>query len=220
MASQTGTRSVPSRPKSRIPRDLAQHQAEELAFMRAAYRLIGRNNPEPMGVQDILVESGLSTRAFYRHFASKDELIIAMYRADSQLGAAKLFEAIASSTSLAAAVEAWVNYWMEIIYDSRRGKAVRMLASAEARGTAGFRSVETESNLVSVTVLTQIFAAGRKAGQFPTVEPENDARCLQAAVHALLQARLNHESTPDAATARTHIMDFLARILGSTRPAS
>ena len=51
--------------------------------MRAAYRLIQQNGSRETSVHDVLRETGFSTRAFYRHFRSKDELVIEMYRVDS-----------------------------------------------------------------------------------------------------------------------------------------
>ena len=36
-------------------------------------------------VQDILDEAGLSTRAFYRHFGSKDDLFHALFRREAEL---------------------------------------------------------------------------------------------------------------------------------------
>src|SRR5947199_263952 len=61
---------------------------EERALVEAAHRAMRRNGFSGATVADILAEAGLSTRAFYRHFASKDELLLAMYRRDSSAVAA------------------------------------------------------------------------------------------------------------------------------------
>src|SRR2546429_502736 len=65
------------------PARMAKYRSEKDAIMRAAYDLILRNGSSPTSVHDILHETGFSTRTFYRHFRSKDELLVAMYRVDS-----------------------------------------------------------------------------------------------------------------------------------------
>lgn len=201
---------------SRTPvlRGLAQHQAEERTIVRAAYRLIGQTDSGPLSVQDILTETGLSTRAFYRHFASKDDLIITMYRSDSQRTMARLSEAVALADSPWAAVEAWIDHWMATIYDRKTARHLRVLWSAETRDVAGFRNVEAEGNLSSITVLVNALARGRHGGDFPLVEPEDDARVFQAVVVSLLEARLFRKHPPTQAAARAHLTSFMARTLG------
>ena len=44
----------------------------------AAYGCLSEPHSGPISVAAILERAGLSTRAFYRHFASKDELFLAM----------------------------------------------------------------------------------------------------------------------------------------------
>src|SRR4051794_15404617 len=175
-----------AKPSSRTaPRDMAKYEAEERAIMQAAYRLIGHSENGSTAVQDILNEAGLSTRAFYRHFGSKDDLIVAMYRADSQRVAAELSTSIAAADTPTAAVQAWIDHWLSIAYDPRRAKHLRVLSSAEARSAVGMRAVEGEDGRISITVLSQVLSTGRHSGEFPLVEPEDDARAFQAVLMAL-----------------------------------
>ncbi len=199
-----------------VGRDLAKHEAEGRAIMQAAYRLIGQNESGPTAVQDILTEAGLSTRAFYRHFASKDDLLVAMYRADSQRVASELSASLAAADTPVDALEAWIEHWLAIAYDPRRAKHVRVLSSAEARSVVGVRMVEAEYSRTSIAVLAQVLSAGRHSGHFPLAEPEDDARAFQAVVLSLLQARLFRQYAPAWADARTHLSSLLGRALGCT----
>jgi AcrR family transcriptional regulator len=212
MATDSTTGRPTKRPEKRATHDPAKDEAEVRAIMRSAYRLIGRN--EPTSVQDILAEAGLSTRAFYRHFASKDDLIVAMYRADSQRVASELAEAITSAPTPARAVEAWIDHWLAIAYDPRRAGHVRVLSSAEARSAVGLRAVEAEQHKTSVTMLAQVLSAGRHDGSFPLVEPDDDARAFQAVVVALLHARIDREFTPARTAARVHLCSLIGRAVG------
>jgi AcrR family transcriptional regulator len=193
---------------------LAKRAAEQKALMRAAYRLMDANPSGPTSLQDILDEAGLSTRAFYRSFGSKDELLVAMYRIDSQRAITELHEAVASSQSPRHAVIAWIDHWMSITFDQRRARHLRVLTSAEARNAEGMRDVTNDNDRESISVLTQVLSTGLLSGEFPTIEPANDARAFQAAVVSLVQARILKEHTPGAVEAARHLRSLIGRAAG------
>ena len=56
---------------------------ERSRLMDAALHVMRRNGFQGASVQDILDYAGLSTRAFYRQFRSKDDLLLAMFRTAS-----------------------------------------------------------------------------------------------------------------------------------------
>lgn len=49
-------------------------------IVEAAYQILAANDGANVSVREILRGAGLSTRAFYRHFQSKDDLLLAMLR--------------------------------------------------------------------------------------------------------------------------------------------
>jgi AcrR family transcriptional regulator len=49
-------------------------------IINAAYRCLAAAAGAPVSITDILEEAGLPTRAFYRHFESKDALLLSMLR--------------------------------------------------------------------------------------------------------------------------------------------
>lgn len=59
--------------------DRQRAAAEEVErILAAAVRVMERVAPEPPRVSDIVAEAGSSNKAFYRYFAGKDELILAV----------------------------------------------------------------------------------------------------------------------------------------------
>ena len=54
----------------------AQAADEVSRIVDATYRVMAAEGSVEPRVRDILVEAGVSTQAFYRHFASKDELVM------------------------------------------------------------------------------------------------------------------------------------------------
>ena len=48
-------------------------------LIRAGLAVLRRDGAADMTIADVLAEAGLSTRAFYRHFTSKSDLLLAIY---------------------------------------------------------------------------------------------------------------------------------------------
>ena len=73
--------------------------AERERIIKAAYRCLAETSGGGASVGDILKAAGLSTRAFYRHFGSKDDLLLAMFRRDSERLLAELQGAAARAAN-------------------------------------------------------------------------------------------------------------------------
>src|SRR3954449_11490774 len=91
------------------PARAEKYRDEKQRIMRTAYELIQRDGSKETSVHDVLRETGLSTRAFYRHFHSKDELVLEMYRVDCDRMTALLDAAVAAASTPLAALEAWID---------------------------------------------------------------------------------------------------------------
>jgi AcrR family transcriptional regulator len=217
MSETAGDPPTSPRPRSAASqaRNEAKHQAEVAAIMNAAYRLNDQGESRSSAIQDILTEAVLSRRAFYRHFRSKDDLLIAMYRADSQKVAVALRDAIDRASTVFEAVVAWIDHWLAITYDPGRMRHVRVLASRETTNTLGFRSVVMEAQELSISALADIFRRGREQGCFPDVQPEEDARAIHYAVIALLNSRVFLEYPTTLTQSRNHLFSLVSRVAGA-----
>ncbi len=193
----------------------AKGRDEVRAIMRAAYRLIGSSDSGSTSVQDILTVAGLSTRAFYRHFPSKDELILAMCRAENERVLGGLSDAIAAAGSPRLALATWIDQLLAVGYDPRRRARSTVLSSPEARNTRGFRQVQQDGMVSMRQLLVEILRAGRRDGSFPNTEPAEDARALLAIVSGLLEARLYNEPGPTQADAHDHTLNMFLRAVGA-----
>ena len=60
---------------------------ERSRIIEAAYRCLVDSGGGGLSVTGVLNAAGLSTRAFYRHFDSKDALLLAMFRERSPVSA-------------------------------------------------------------------------------------------------------------------------------------
>jgi AcrR family transcriptional regulator len=193
-----------------------KYRAEKQRIMRAAYELIERDGPKETSVHDVLDAAGLSTRAFYRHFRSRDELVLEMYRVDCERVNATLATAVAAAPDPAAALAVWIDQNLAVVYDARRLRHAVVLSSVEVSSAEGFTEVKNAGLAEQRASLVALLHDGLAKGVFPDADPETDALAIQAVVGAHMRARLDRD--PVALTrvdARTHTLELFRRALGA-----
>lgn len=200
------------------PLTRAERQGNERnAIMHAAYGLVGHTSGEPVSVQQILDAAGLSTRAFYRHFPSKDELILTMYRTAESRVALELAEVVAAAPGPVEALHAWIERQLAVVYEPRRSRQTSVLTSAEARSAVGFDEANHQGARVRRVVLADIIRNGQRAGLFPlAVDPDEDARAVASVVSGIIQAHINGEECPPWPEATAHTTQLFLRSFGAT----
>ena len=85
----TKRRAVPSLQSAIVQPD-SPNADDRQGIIDAAYGCLYEPHSGPIPVAAILERAGLSTRAFYRHFSSKDELFLAMLRQEADALAGRL----------------------------------------------------------------------------------------------------------------------------------
>jgi AcrR family transcriptional regulator len=86
------------------------------AILDAALAIAHEEGVETFGVAQVLDRAHLSTRAFYRHFESKDDLVTAMFLEVARLEAERLRERIAAKDPVRA-VAAWIDRRIDSSFD-------------------------------------------------------------------------------------------------------
>lgn len=206
---------TPARARVTSPERVEKYRTERESILRAAYDLVGSADGEAVTVADILAAVGLSTRAFYRHFRSKDELILTMYRTASERVSEELSRAIVEAADPAAALEAWIRHHLSVVYEARRARQASVLTSTEVRATPGIEQAIHEDARVRRMMLAEVLRAGSRQGVFTAVtDPDEDARAIGSVVMGLIDARLAGQPTPGWAEATEHTTALFRRALG------
>lgn len=164
----------------------------------------------------VLANAGVSTRSFYRHFATKDELLCAMYRRDSESVARRLQRRVADATSPAHAVELWIGEIFSFVRIARRAERVAVLSSIAANRANGAEGEAARARRLLVAPLRIAIERGIDARSFL---PDGDAGAgaladLVAAV-ALHAAGLVAPSNVTAAHEEAGVRTFCLRALGA-----
>src|ERR1700753_341375 len=123
-----------------------------------------------VAVADILAEAGLSTRSFYRHFQSKDQLLCALYRHEAEQVAGRLTARLAQAPAPLAALDGWIEEIMSLGY--HRGKAARVavLGSPGAMRAEGYAQESRRATQLLIAPLRQLLADGLRDGTFPLAD--------------------------------------------------
>ncbi len=118
--------------------------ADELRrLFDAALVVMERNGYTDAAVADILAEADLSTRSFYRHFESKDQLLCALYRREAERAAERLTARVSAAATPLAALGSWIDEIMSLGFHRRKAARVAVLGSPGAMRAEGYADPPT-----------------------------------------------------------------------------
>jgi len=141
--------------------------------------VLQRSGGEEATVADILDESGLSTRAFYRHFETKEDVIRALYRRDSESFGKHLRRRIAGAPPRKG-LELWMNEALGLAYDRRRAERVSALSSPMVQRVVAGSEEQRLGLGMLMQPLRDVIVAGLANGDFPAAQPDRDVLTIGA----------------------------------------
>jgi AcrR family transcriptional regulator len=185
----------------------------------AAYSCLSEPHSGAVPVAAILQRAGVSTRAFYRHFESKDELFLAMLRQETDALAGRL-DRIPADVAGAPAdqLKAWIVEMFGLVRDAHVRMHLTVIDSDEVRAAKGYRKTRDQAHVDRERSLVEILRRGRDDGSFPLTDPDHDA----IAVSAVVSREMSSLSAVDDQVlheAQDRVMDFALRAFGADRPA-
>lgn len=187
---------------------------ERRVILSATLTVLRRSGYDRATLDEVLTEAGLSTRAFYRHYASKDELLVALYEREATAVAARLAKVVASAPGPAEAVTAWVDDVLSIRFDPRREQRAGLLRSREAQRGPLWEEIRRATSLALTQPLLGALRAGKVDGTFPDADPELDARTIHDLTFGLFQLLEDRPPRLTREDAREHVLRFVLRALG------
>ncbi len=207
MAAQAGPASA-GRPRRFEP-------ADELRLLfDATLRVMERNGYADASVADILAEAGLSTRSFYRHFLSKDQLLCALYRAEAERVAERIRAKVSDAANPRAALDSWIEEIMNLGY--HRGKAARVavMSSPGAVRADGYAEEIRHAAALLTVPLEALLAAGKRDGTYPLADPAPDALHIRSVTWAAAGLNPLRDVSGSREQAVASVRSFCWRALG------
>lgn len=182
--------------------------------MEATFDCLSEPHEGPVHVSAILARAEVSSRAFYRHFQSKDDLFLAMLEQVTERLAVLLDEiAGAESPDPVDQLRAWLDQMFTLASDTDLHRYLAALDCDEMRSAKGYREARELSRARREGSLATILRTGRAEGAFPLADPESDA----IAIAALVSRELTSARIFDPAQiphSRARVEGFTLRALG------
>ncbi|HVB93637.1 MAG TPA: TetR/AcrR family transcriptional regulator [Acidimicrobiales bacterium] len=191
-------------------------RVERGQLMDAALKVMRRNGFQGASVQDILDHAGLSTRAFYRQFQSKDDLLLAMFRTASRPDVAQVAREVGDAKAAIDAVHVWIDEILAIAYDRKRIQRLVMF-NVVARQTVGYSDDEAALRDGLIAPLLLALRQGLADGSFPTTDPLPDAHAIFDLVWSVASPHVRRQRPMDRPAARSHVLRFTLPALGVTQ---
>ncbi|HVW44619.1 MAG TPA: helix-turn-helix domain-containing protein [Amycolatopsis sp.] len=167
---------------------LTRAERDRAAIIRAAHRLIGRYG-RVTSIEDILLSAKVNRRTFYRHFPSKDALVLAMQREAGELVRDRLRAAVNGAVDGRAAVVAWIEEFLTIGWDDRRIRESRTFVAAEVGLVAGISDALEEIHSCHRAILADAVRRAGRDGSLPDAQPARDAFAIHAVVQRCVEMR-------------------------------
>ena len=181
----------------------------------AAYSCLSQPHSGPIPVAAILQRAGVSTRAFYRHFGSKDELFLALLRQESDALADRLDRIVEESPGDPAdQLKAWIGGMFGLLYDEELRMHLTVIDSDEVRAAKGYRETRERAHADRERSLVEIIRRGLADGSFPLADPEHDA----VAISAVISREMVNQSPGDEKRLQQSldwVLEFALRALGA-----
>ncbi len=202
-------------PASRAGRPRRFESEDELRMLfDAALAVMQRNGYSDVAVVDILREADLSTRSFYRHFESKDQLLCALFRREAEEAAARLNAKVDGAPDPRAALVAWIDEILSFGHHRAKVARVSVLGSPGAMKADGYDEEMRHASKLLMEPLTELLIAGRADGSFPLADPAGDAPLIQSAVWAAAGLTPTRERPATPTPASRQVRSFCERALG------
>ena len=202
-----------TRPTTRRREKLAPDPHIRRAILSAASKSVREQGVRGLSIAAVLDRAQLSTRAFYRHFDSKDQLVAAVFLEMARVEMRRLRKKMADTPDAVEAVAAWVDARLDLAFDEDIKSDLRRL-SLEAQSQM-FASPELIQPAYAEMLepLTEQLQRGLDQGVFHDIDPLTEAQAIQGVVWASTE-RQWAAGDCERTGVREHALRFCLRGLG------
>ncbi len=147
-------------------------------LIAAARQVMERNGWWGFKVENVLKQSGLSTRSFYRHFEKKSDLLVAVLDEELADLAVRLHNATAAAPTYPDKVRAYITTTIDFAYSPDFAKRSSLLASLWRELIDEYPEAIEHCAEKLIAPLSEIMTDGRQTGELDCEDPVSDARAI------------------------------------------
>jgi AcrR family transcriptional regulator len=171
-------------PRTRRRDKLGPDEEVRRKILAAASTTLREQGIAGLSIAAVLARTALGTRAFYRHFDSKDQLIAALLLDMARAEERRLRRRMASADTEIDAVAAWIDGRLDLAFDGKIKSDLRR-ASMEAQSQMfASPSLVMPAYAQLLKPLSEALQRGLERGVFHHIDPVTDAEAIHAVVWA------------------------------------
>ena len=187
--------------------------SEHERLLVAAGTLVQARGGAGLTLSDILAEAGLSTRSFYRCFASKDGLIAELFTEGAVRETQRLARAAATTPGALEGVVAWIDARLELGFDYRVAAELQQMSLAAQSLRSSMPAVIQRAFTSMLEPLVEQLRRGQTDGTFADVDAPEYARSIHHVVWSSVERKW--DGFPISRdSARKHVLHFCLPALG------
>src|ERR1700738_3296275 len=203
MDTKTAGRRKKLEPDPRVPREI----------LSAASKIVREDGVRALSIAEVLGRAQLSTRAFYRHFDGKDQLVSAVFLEMARVEMVRLRQKMATGSDPVRRVAAWIDGRLDLAFDDQiRSDLRQMSLEAQSQMFAAPELVGPAYREI-LRPLAEQLERGRDLGVFIDIDPDNEALSIHGVVWANVE---RHWATGrcEPSDIRERVQRFCLRGLG------
>jgi AcrR family transcriptional regulator len=183
------------------------------AIVDAASKSVREHGVRGLSVAAVLERARLSTRAFYRHFDSKDQLVAAVFLELTRTEVLRLRARMAHTTDPVEAVAAWIDGRLDLAFDEEIKAELRQVSLEAQSKAVSFPDMVAPAYSAILEPLIEQLQRGLEVGVFKDIIPATAAKSIHGVVWAGTQRQwaVNHW---DREEVRARAVRFCLRGLG------
>ncbi len=156
----------------------ASYEDEVRRLIEASFTLVRTTGELEPKVGAIVAEAGLSNQAFYKHFRSKDELLVAVLDEGIRTLRTYLEHRMSKARTPERKIRNWLSGLLEQALNDESVPATRPFAMSRARLSEVFPEEVRESEAQISAMLRDAIQEGIESGDLPHADAERDATLL------------------------------------------
>jgi AcrR family transcriptional regulator len=171
-------------PRTRRRSKLAPDPGVRRTIVAAAVEALREHGVHGLSVAAVLGRAELSTRAFYRHFQSKDQVVAAVFLELAQGEKRRLQRKMAKAIDPVEAVGAWIDGRLDLAFDENIKSDLRRLSlEAQSQIFAAPELIQPAFEEMLKPLIEQL-RRGLRDGLFRDIDPVAEAQSIHGVVWA------------------------------------
>ncbi|HEY2503252.1 MAG TPA: helix-turn-helix domain-containing protein [Mycobacterium sp.] len=207
-----------SAPRRRRRNKLSPDPTVRREILAAASTILREQGVRGLSIAAVLERAALGTRAFYRHFDSKDQLVAALLLEMARAEERRLRRRMAFATTEIDAVAAWIDGRLDLAFDDRIKSDLRRVSLEAQSQMFASANLVMPADAQLLKPLSEALQRGLQHGVFHHIDPVTDAQ----AIHAVVWAGIERQWTTgdcDREDVRQRALHFCLGGLGVTAEA-